>query len=195
MTWQIEIAANTRPRPDEAVGGDLVFSQTQDDDISVICIDVLGHGQKANVVAQITQQYLRQSDSLQPVEILRELDKVLSGNRGAAVAACLINQSNGQMTFAGVGNIAVRRIYPKSSSLVSKDGVVGGNMRQPLEHKVTLADGDIYLLHTDGVKSRFSHRDYPQIISDSAATAVAHILRHFSKQHDDAGCIVIKVKQ
>ncbi|MFT4928288.1 MAG: serine phosphatase RsbU (regulator of sigma subunit) [Phenylobacterium sp.] len=194
MNWQIDIATATRPRGDEAVGGDMMFTQTKGDEIVVVCIDALGHGQKAYEVARLAAQALDNMVAFQPTTVLLELNRVLAGGRGAAVAVCHINCVSGQMMFAGVGNISVRRIFAKTHSLISRDGVVGGNMRQPSEQQIALEEGDIYLLHTDGIQSRFSHRDYPQIVSNSATTAVAHILRHFSKQHDDAGCIVMKVK-
>jgi negative regulator of sigma-B (phosphoserine phosphatase) len=197
MSWQFDIAAAIRPRSDEAVGGDMSFIETCDKEIRLLCMDVLGHGQVAHQAAQVAAEQLakvsKDEQGFNPVQVLLELDQVLKGMRGAAVAACLINRSNGEMTFAGVGNISVRRIFPKSSLLVSRDGVVGGNMRKPQPVQVNLEVGDIYLMHTDGVKSRFAHRDYPHIVSDSAATAAAYVLKHFSKQHDDAGCIVLKV--
>ncbi|MCJ8273152.1 MAG: SpoIIE family protein phosphatase [Psychrosphaera sp.] len=197
MSWQFDIAAAIRPRGDEAVGGDMTFIETCDKEVRLLCMDVLGHGPKAHEVAQVAAQQLakisNQQQDFNPDEVLLDLDQLLRGMRGAAVAACLINRNNGQMTFAGVGNISVRRIFPKSSTLVSRDGVVGGNMRKPRPVQVNLEPGDIYLMHTDGIKSRFAHRDYPHIVSDNAATAAAHVLKHFSKQHDDAGCIVFKV--
>lgn len=195
MNWDIEIASAIRPRGDEVVGGDMMFTQCNGDEIAIVCMDALGHGPKAFDVARLTTISLEKMVVFQPVTVLMDLDLVLSGGRGAAIAVCNINCANGLMKFAGVGNISVRRIFRKPSSLISKDGVVGGNMRKPTEQKINLEEDDIYLLHTDGIQSRFSHRDYPQIVSDSASTAVAHILRNFSKQHDDAGCIVMKVKK
>lgn len=195
MSWQFDVASATRPRSDEVVGGDMVFTQINEKDVCIVCMDALGHGPKAYEAARLAARQLDKITRFKPSQILRDLNQLLAGGRGAAVAVCHINRVDGQMTFAGVGNISVRRIFPQPNSLVSRDGVVGGNMRQPNEQQVPLEAGDIYLLHTDGVQSRFSHRDYPQIVSDSAATAVAHVLRYFSKQHDDAGCIVFKVKK
>lgn len=201
VNWQIDIAAAARPRPDEAVGGDMMFTKVNETDVYIVCMDVLGHGPKAYQVAQLSLSGLEkmvaqfEPAQFEPEKILLQLDQLLAGGRGAAVAVAHIDLLQGQLSCAGVGNIAVRRIFRQPTSLISKDGVVGGNMRKPNEQRIALEDDDIYLLHTDGIQSRFSHRDYPQIISDSATTAVAHVLRHFSKQHDDAGCIIFKARR
>lgn len=199
MSWQFDIASGTRARADQMVGGDIMFFDVQDNDILMVCIDVLGHGPKAFKEALKALHYLKTNAApgkvFQPGEVLLALNLCLSGGRGAAVAACHIDTKNGLMTFAGVGNISVRRLFPISDSFHSRDGVVGANMRQPKEQVLTLGAGEIYLLHTDGIKSRFSHADYRQMVSDNAATGVAHILQHFSKPHDDAGCILFKVKK
>lgn len=190
----LDIAGTTRPRPDQAVGGDFTFIKQNDASAWVLCMDVLGHGAAAHEVVGKVAPYLDELEQFDLIDILTELNQRLKGGRGAAISICRIDKLNQVMHFVGVGNVSVRKLYPTSQSLVSKDGVVGEHLYNPQVQQVPLNEGDIYLLHTDGIQNRFSLSQYRQIIFDSATRAASHILRNFSKVHDDAGCIVIKVQ-
>jgi negative regulator of sigma-B (phosphoserine phosphatase) len=140
VTVNIEIAAATRARPDEAVGGDMAFVQYQGDTLCIVCMDVLGHGPKAYAVAKQSMARLKyiigSQAAFDPIRILQDLDKRLAGGRGAAIAVCHINTFSGVMTFSGVGNINVRCVYNNECRLISKSGVVGSNIRTLLLQKV-----------------------------------------------------------
>lgn len=195
----IDIAMNTRAKPSERLCGDWVFSYQQQDKILLICMDVLGHGPKAYANGKLAikqlEQQLNDNSDISPSSILYILDKVLPSDRGAAVSICTINLQTMEMAFAGVGNVSARRLFPTTQSLVNRDGVVGSNMRTPHTTTLKLQPKDIFLIHTDGIKTRFNFQDYPQMISHNAETAVQSILTQFSKEHDDAGCIVLKVAE
>lgn len=192
---KIDIAGATRPRPDQAVGGDWTYINQHDDAVWLACIDVLGHGVSAYEVTVKLSRHFEYLEQFSLLCLMTELNDLLRGGLGAAISLCYIDLNSGLMDYVGIGNVATRKLSPTSTTLVSRDGVVGEMKAQPQLQQVQLAIGDIYLLHTDGVKTRFDISQYRHIISDSASRASNHILQNFAKHHDDAGCIVIKVLQ
>ena len=193
----VDYAVAARPRPDQALGGDLTFCQHNATKVILLCMDVLGHGSDAWQVAQQAHHWLAQQTQLpeQPKELLDQLHLELNQTRGAAVSVCSIDINSATLTFAGVGNVAVRRLFPSPQSMVSRDGIIGVNMRTPRQQQQALTPGDIYIMHTDGIGSRFGYSDHRRMISDSAITCADHFLHQYGKNHDDAACIVIKITE
>lgn len=189
----VDIAGATRPRPDQAVGGDYTFIRQHEGIVWVLCMDVLGHGPAAYSVVGQVDAYMDELQQFDPMALLNTLNERLKGGRGAAISICLIDLNQGSMDFVGVGNVQARKLSPVSQTLVNQDGVVGEKLNNAQLRQYPIAAGEIYLLHTDGIQSRFNISQYRQIHSDSAIRASNHILKHFAKDHDDAGCIVIKV--
>ena len=96
------------------------------------------------------------------------------------------------MDYVGIGNTAIRRFGQSETRLVSKEGVVGQNMRSPLLQTVNLRPGDLVLLYTDGVSDRFSSTDYPGVLSHAPQEVVRTVLDRYGKDHDDSACIAIR---
>ena len=194
----LEIGMATRPKPGEAFGGDWVLKWQSQHHVIALCIDILGHGHKAHQTgAQATeqlQQWINNNTATEdPATILNQLDQILRNNRGAAAALYSIDTQKQILSFSGIGNIGARKLYPQTTTLVSKDGGLGINMRTPKIYQHPIEAGDIFILHTDGISSRLSYKDYPQLIQHSAQSAAQQIIKQFGKQHDDAGCIIVKI--
>ena len=56
-----------------------------------------------------------------------------------------------------------------------------------------IGPGDVLVLFTDGVKERFELQDYPQLRYEGAKTIARTIVTRYGKDHDDAGCVVLRV--
>ena len=94
-----------------------------------------------------------------------------------------------------MGNTTLRRFGSDESRLVSRDGVVGSRLPSSTRtQRLALADGDLLLLHTDGVRERFSQDDYPQILGHGAVAVCANVVRRFGKDHDDAACVAVRYR-
>ena len=52
--------------------------------------------------------------------------------------------------------------------------------------------GDLLVLHSDGITSRFEAGEYPQLAADDPATAARELVRRFGRSYDDAACIVAR---
>ena len=57
-----------------------------------------------------------------------------------------------------------------------------------------LYDGDILVLHTDGISSLFELGDYPDLLRNDAKTLATHIIHQFGKEEDDAASIVLRYR-
>ena len=71
--------------------------------------------------------------------------------------------------------------------------MIGYQIRTPKEKCISINYGDIIVLHTDGISSRFNETDYPNIFWDDAKVISSTLLSTFGKSNDDATCAVIRL--
>ena len=92
-----------------------------------------------------------------------------------------------------MGNTVIRNFGPREARLYSAAGTLGHQMRTPKEQRLTVAPGDVLMLYSDGVKERFELEDYPQLRYQKSRTIAKTVVERFGKDHDDAGCVVLRV--
>jgi serine phosphatase RsbU (regulator of sigma subunit) len=194
-TAQITSAAVVRPKFGHTVGGDaaLVLATTQG--LLAAVIDVLGHGQEAHEVAVQMQHFLVANASGSVVDMLSHLHQAFRRSRGAAVGLCVIDPASARLRFAGIGNTVIRRFGDSESRLVSRDGIVGGTMRTPVEETLDLAAGDVVMMYTDGVRSHFDPSVCARLRADTPHAVAASVIHRFGKPYDDASCVVLRYER
>ena len=190
----LDYSSTIRPFPGEAVSGDAVVVRSLEDGIFVAIVDVLVHGPEANKLTHVIDAYLSRYGSSDVAGVMQNLHQHLKGTRGAAVGLCAINTLSGHAVYVGIGNTAIRHFGERETRLVSQDGVVGQNMRTPRPQSLQLESGDLIVLYTDGVSDRFSLEDYPGVLRHPPQEVAGNIVQRFGKDHDDAGCIVVRYK-
>lgn len=188
---RLDCASHIRPCAGEAVGGDTVIVKPLEDGCFVAIVDVLGHGMEAHELTGTIEAFLDQAANGDLSATLARLHEHLQGTRGAAAGLCRISEA-GNVDYVGVGNTALRRLGSTETRLVSRDGVLGQQMRTPLPQTLTLAADEVLLLYTDGVKDRFSQHDYPAVLEHSAEEIARNIVQRFGKDYDDAACIAVR---
>ena len=182
-----------RPHVGYRHAGDAVVVVEHDCKLLAAVVDVLGHGPEAHDVATKAQHFLENGlRSDDPLEVLKGLHGTLKGTRGAAAALGVLDLTTGLMRYLGVGNTVIRRFGAGAERLAAADGIVGGNMRTPREQRMTLSPRDTVVMYSDGVHDRFELRDRPQLLLQSAETIARTVLKLFSKDYDDAACIVVR---
>ena len=177
-------------RPSEC--GDTGFIQEFENKVFIGIIDVLGHGAEAFEIAKIGTNFLENSYHQDLIEIMKRLHERLKGSRGAVASFCLLDKRTGVLKHVGIGDITVRKFGTNTKQMIPRSGVVGYAIPTPKEETMELADGDVLVLHTDGVKTHFGLEDYPGLFNENAKTIARNIIKKFGKKEDDAGCIVLK---
>jgi phosphoserine phosphatase RsbX len=192
---RVDSAAVVRPKYGQAVSGDAAFVVTSGTGLLAAVIDVLGHGEEAHELALRMQEHLVANASGNVVNMLSRLHRTYRGSRGAAVGLCLIEPADGRLQYAGIGNTVIRRFGESESRLVSRDGIVGGMMRTPVEETMGLSDGDVIVMYTDGVRAHFDPAGCLRLRTDTPYALAANIVHQFGKSHDDASCVVLRYQR
>ena len=192
MEEKLEHASLIRACMGERVSGDAVMIRPLEHGLFAAIVDVLGHGPEAHELTHMIEAFLDRHATADVSGLMMRLHQRLKGTRGAAVGLCAVDSAAGTLDYVGIGNTRIRRFGESETRLVSKDGVLGQNMRTPLLQSLTLESGDLIILYTDGVSDRFSAADYPGVLHHPPNEVVRIVLDRFGKDHDDSACIAIR---
>ncbi len=188
----LEYSSTNRPCQGEYLSGDAVVIHSLEQGLFVAIVDVLGHGAEANELTHVIEAYLNRYCASDVSAVIQRLHQHLKGTRGAAVGLCAIDKLTGRIDYVGIGNTAMRLFGKTETRFVSRDGVVGQNMRTPRPQSARLEPGDLIVLYTDGVSDRFTSQDYPGVSHHAAEAVARNIVQRFGKDHDDATCIAVR---
>jgi hypothetical protein len=188
----LQVASFVRPCLGERVSGDAVVIEHCDDILFLAVVDALGHGPQANAVASRAEAFLRQHWSSDVLATMQRLHAELKGTIGAGAGLCAVDRRTCEVRYTGVGNTVLRTLGPRSTRLISTDGIIGIRFRTPAVQAAALSTSDIMLLYTDGVSDRFDLDQYPQIRYHSAAAIAHRIVDRFGKPYDDATCMAMR---
>ncbi len=87
------------------------------------------------------------------------------------------------MLFAGVGNVESTRWRAHHVASPTTPGIVGRGFRSVRVWQHGLADGDLFVLTSDGLSSSFDLRSMAHLAPQAIAAA---LVAGFHKKHDDA---------
>ena len=94
----------------------------------------------------------------------------------------------------GIGNISGAILGRESTrNLVSHNGIVGHAIRRIQEFSYELPAGALTILHSDGLKSRWSLDAYPGLLQRDPTLVAGVLLRDFERGRDDATAVVARV--
>ncbi len=189
----LEIAAVSEPLKGEEECGDGWGSRKFADSHVLMVVDGLGHGVLAAEGAREAEQVLARSQVDSPQEILQDIHGALKKTRGAAVAVAKIQPEKGLLTFVGVGNIAASIVAAGSSrSMASHNGTVGHQMLRIQEFTCPWNPESHFVMHSDGLGSRWDLERYPGIWSKHPSMIATILHRDFSRRRDDVTVLVAK---
>ena len=191
---ELSHATLIRPKQGETGCGDRALALVlEGGELLLAIIDVAGHGAIADEVAADIERLITARADEQPSKLLQRLHDHLRGSRSAAVGLCRVDPGRERLLYSGIGNTAMRVYGPRTRHGVGRDGMVGETMPKPREEDIPLDPGDVIVLHTDGLSSRFGPDDYPGLMRDDPEQTVRRLIERFGKAHDDAACVVAKI--
>jgi len=184
-----------RPCKDEKVSGDIIIVKELEDSLQVSMVDVLGHGDDAHAVAKKIERFLMSTEALSPSSILKALNKDIQSTRGAAVGICNIHRESGAITYSGIGNTGIRIRSSKVFGGFSKEGVVGQYTRSIEDIEGSINNGDIIIMHSDGLTSRFNFPQISNETNESLSVIARDFVYEYGKEFDDSSCVIIECRK
>ncbi|OOC55402.1 MULTISPECIES: SpoIIE family protein phosphatase [Nocardiopsis] len=146
---------------------------------TVMLADGLGHGDAAAEASTLATRFVLHGGGGTPEALLRGLHEALRRTRGAAVAIAEIDEPRHRLTFCGVGNVGAR-LYRggRWETLLSRPGIVGAfGLRTPLPTRYEWLPGDMLVLHSDGLPSRWTPAGIERLRDRDAAVVAGAVFR------------------
>lgn len=184
------VGSAQRPRTGETACGDVGAVIPFSRGVLLCLADGLGHGVDAQASADEACRYARAHAEAPLEALLRGIDVALRGMRGAAVSVLAIHAAEGRAQFAGIGNVELRAVARAHVAPPTMPGIVGQRIRGVRVWEYPLATGDLLVLATDGISSRFDLSELAHLEPQALADA---IVGQHHKSHDDASCLVARV--
>ena len=185
-TADIRFGATQQAIHGETLCGDGWAAALRSDALSVLVLDGLGHGAAAHVAASAGIGAFLAMAPDEPVTLMGELNTAMTGSRGGAVAIATYDVTTKSLRYAGIGNIGgTLNNLDGSRGLASHPGIVGVQARRAQPFDFPRVAGKLLVMHSDGLQSRWSLRDYPGLATRHPAVITALLFRDFTRGRDD----------
>lgn len=190
---EIDVGGLTRPIEGETVCGDVIGARETHGYHLLMLADGLGHGPLAADASVEAMSVFHESATLDPAAMLQAMHERLRATRGAAVAVAVIDPGFRQLTFAGIGNVsAFVHDGERRHAALSQPGIVGHNAQPAQPVDLALNPDAVVVMHSDGLRDRWSLRDLPGLDRRSATVIAATLLREVGNRPDDASILVVR---
>lgn len=171
--------------------GDVWHLAIEGQRISALLIDGLGHGEQAEAAARAGEAVFAQQPFAALEPLLADMHQAMQGGRGGAVAVAQFDGEQ-RVDFAGIGNIGAVLLDPaQSRGLASHPGIVGVQFRKVHAFSYPQANGQLLVLYSDGLQSRWNLADYPGLIHRHPAVIAAVLHRDHCRGRDDVTVLAI----
>jgi hypothetical protein len=156
-------------------------------------IDGLGHGPEAAAAAREGAAVLRAHSLLPLEELFERCHEAMRQTRGAVMTLVALDAKSSSIDWCGVGNVDAVLLRAESGrrpeAIASRGGVVGYRLPPLSVKRLPVANRDLLVLATDGIRSGFAEAidldGEPQFIADG-------VLAGYAKGTDDALVLVAR---
>ena len=192
---EIEVGAIVTGKRGSTISGDSWAVRQWSGGASVVVMDGLGHGVRAQEAAEAgIAGFLSVPPDSGAEEVFGAMDAALRRTRGAVAAHARIDLDRDEMVYASVGNIEARLLGPiEGRRLPADNGTLGlrpGRVRSetyPWERRSML------ILHSDGLTGRWATDAYPGITYRHPGVVAGLLYRDAARGTDDA--VVVALRQ
>lgn len=192
----LEIGALVIPKPGEHESGDSWCYAERTGGALVLGVDGLGHGLAAAQAAAEACRVFEAEKHRAPAAILQLIHTALRPTRGAAVSLLDIDWSRGQVTSAGVGNIATAIVTDGLTKRMATDnGILGHIVSKTRELTYPCATNSVLIMHSDGLSTHWQVERYPGLMQHHAALIAGVLYRDCTRGRDDSLIVVMKWAQ
>jgi len=194
MKAPLPVAMKSLTYPGETDCGDQLDYWQDEKRLSCCVVDGLGHGSDAKQAASNILQYVAAHRFETPEKLFRGCDAEMRHQRGGVAAVAWIESDC--LTYAAVGNItgylAHIDIEPgihRLEHLNMDRGMISGGFRRLNVQVLRLTEGDLLIMHSDGLNEFFNLEPWQAFLDNSEKLAQA-LLGDQSKKTDDA-CVLV----
>jgi anti-sigma regulatory factor (Ser/Thr protein kinase) len=189
----IQIGVVSVPLRGEEVCGDGWGVRPSRDGTLLMLVDGLGHGILASEAAREAERIFFTTKEQSLSGIVNDIHEALRKTRGAAAAVAKIDLEKGLLTFVGVGNVGASIVARGSGrNTASHNGTLGQQMERLQEFTYPWNPESIFVMHSDGLISRWDLERYPGIWNKPPSVIAALLHRDFSRGRDDVTVLVAK---
>lgn len=171
--------------------GDRILVQRDPSHVSLLLIDVAGHGASAAAVAKKLKWPMMPPGPLpSPEAMLIDVHHQLEGGVGAAGLALVMCFLTERFLYAGLGSMQL--YHSRLGALELQAGHLGKRRLGLREKCVDLRPGDAVVACTDGIQNR-GFVEHIEHLSGSAYQQASTLLQRQGKNHDDATIALLRV--
>jgi len=191
----VEWAVAGRAMPGQKSSGDREIVLSAPDRALIGVVDALGHGEAAAAAAEAAVAVLTKNADESVIALLRLCHAGLQGRRGVVMSLASYRPRDSTLTWVSVGNVEGVLLQKDAagarqrSVLVTRGGVVGGELPALRAEVLPVGPGDVLIFATDGIDGAFWHElnveRQPQEVAD-------HVLKSHGKPSDDALVLVAR---
>jgi anti-sigma regulatory factor (Ser/Thr protein kinase) len=159
----------------------------------LLVADGLGHGAEAEVAASKAIAVFESDQRTTIGVLLDNIHRALRPTRGAAVSIAEIDPRQRSLQYVGIGNIsATIQSRDGVRNLVSHNGIVGHTIRRIQEFSYEFPAGSLAVLHSDGLKTRWTFDGYAGLTRRDPTLVAAVLFRDYQRGRDDATAVVAR---
>jgi anti-sigma regulatory factor (Ser/Thr protein kinase) len=189
---RLAVGIRVRPLAGERESGDACVELRTPQGVTVAMADGLGHGPSAAVAANAFVDCVREAGLLALEEVFARAHRALLKTRGAVAAVARFPHERAEVQIAGIGNISIalaRTGALRTEQPIVMPGVLGSAYRMVRAQVFPFGQGDLLVMHSDGIRSRFDLKLVRALPVQAAADAV---VRSYAKGSDDAACAIVR---
>lgn len=180
---------------DDPACGDVWEVAVKGRQVAMMMIDGLGHGPEAEEAGMAGARAFMRNPFADPGVLLEDLHFDMRGSRGGAAALALFDGASGKLRFIGIGNIGATLIGDeKTRGIPSHPGIVGLQYRKIPPVDYDACTGQLLIMFSDGLQSRWNLRDYPGLIYRHPAIIAAVLHRDYCRGRDDVTVMVMALE-
>lgn len=191
----VDAAANVALAGEEVCGDAWATMVPQPGRVRMIVADGLGHGDFAAVASRQAVEVFRKGGALSLLDLVETMHQAMRSTRGAAVAIAEIDSGAGQVTYAGVGNIASAIVDAENTTrLMSQNGTIGVQYRKFRELTYPWPSKASLVMQSDGLKVDWQLSKYAGLIGRHPGLIAGVLYRDFRRPNDDATVVVLRAR-
>ena len=172
--------------------GDQCAAWEHGNKITLCVADGLGHGEYAEEAGLAAVAYVGHHLHESLEKIFAGCDSAIRHTRGVAMGIAVIDTETQTLTYGGVNNISMMIIGQQTRHVRCCDGIVGGGYKRFMSEVLPLGNGDLVILHSDGLKELAPLPDAAAAGCPDLQRLAGQLLKDWDRGTDDAAILIYR---